>query len=319
MPKNAVIFEQVTKSFNHVTVVSKISCVIPTGSVYGLLGANGAGKTTMLRMLTDIIAPDKGEIRLFDNNTPGVAMASKIGYLPEERGLYLKMKIREILLFFGLLRGMNRHDAKRSIDYWIDRLNLGRYNDSQMQELSRGLQQKVQFITALIHSPDLVILDEPWTGLDAINVQLFHDIILSQKQAGKTILLSTHLLEQAEHLCDSVCIVSQGKKIVEGTLQQIIQGSASKDALVLSFVDFAIQQKACAIIESIDSTITVKKNNKSLEVFLPETIKHNVIITQLISNDIDVTKFESVTPTLRDVFMRSIENATTDNQFSEIS
>ena len=126
----------------------------------------------MLRMLTDIIAPDKGEIRLFDNNTPGVAMASKIGYLPEERGLYLKMKIREILLFFGLLRGMNRHDAKRSIDYWIDRLNLGRYNDSQMQELSRGLQQKVQFITALIHSPDLVILDEPWTGLDAINVQI---------------------------------------------------------------------------------------------------------------------------------------------------
>ena len=319
MSKNAVVFEQVTKSFNHVTVVSKISCVIPTGSVYGLLGANGAGKTTMLRMLTDIIAPDKGEIRLFDNNTPGVAMASKIGYLPEERGLYLKMKIREILLFFGLLRGMNRHDAKRSIDYWIDRLNLGRYNDSQMQELSRGLQQKVQFITALIHSPDLVILDEPWTGLDAINVQLFHDIILSQKQEGKTILLSTHLLEQAEHLCDSVCIVSQGKKIVEGTLQQIIQGSASKDALVLSFVDFAIQQKACAIIESIDSTITVKKNNKSLEVFLPETIKHNVIITQLISNDIDVTKFESVTPTLRDVFMRSIENATTDNQFSEIS
>src|SRR5678815_1229780 len=221
----AIDIRNVVKRYEDHVAVRDLSLQVPRGSVYGLLGPNGAGKTTTIRMILDIILPDAGSISIFGrpNTDPGIL--NNVGYLPEERGLYKKMQVRRLLRFLGELKGVTGRVADGRIDMWLDRLALrDRDKDwglSKVDELSRGMQQKVQFIGTLLHEPELVILDEPFSGLDPINAQALKDTVVDLKRQGKTIIFSTHLMDQAERLCDSVCIVARGEKVLDGPVTQV--------------------------------------------------------------------------------------------------
>src|SRR6266568_5007597 len=217
---DAVRLDAVTKRFNTLTAVEKLSFSIPECKVFGLLGPNGAGKTTTLRMLMRILLPDEGSIEVLgspaDDRTPDA-----IGYLPEERGLYPRMKIREVLVFLGALKGLPEAEANRRARQWLDRLELGEWVDKKINDLSKGMQQKVQFIAAVLHRPPILILDEPFTGLDPVNAALVKDIMLELRAQGSTIILSTHRMEQVEMMCDSICLINKGRNVLHGELREI--------------------------------------------------------------------------------------------------
>src|SRR6266571_4191817 len=217
---DAVRLEAVTKRFNTLTAVEKLSFSIPEGKVFGLLGPNGAGKTTTLRMLMRVLIPDEGSIEVLgtpaDDRTPDA-----IGYLPEERGLYPRMKIREVLVFLAALKGLTEAEADRGARQWLERLELGEWVNKKINDLSKGMQQKVQFIAAVLHRPPILILDEPFTGLDPVNASLIKDIMLELRNQGSTIILSTHRMEQVEMMCDSICLINKGRNVLDGELQAI--------------------------------------------------------------------------------------------------
>jgi ABC-2 type transport system ATP-binding protein len=221
----AIDIRHVSKRYAGHTAVTDFSLTIPTGTVYGLLGPNGAGKTTTIRMILDIIAPDTGSITVLGRPAGDPAISDRLGYLPEERGLYRKMQVRRVLRFLAALRGIAAPDADRRIDYWLERLELRTadrdWGSAQVDELSRGMQQKIQFIGALLHDPDLVILDEPFSGLDPVNAQALKDTILELRTLGKTVIFSTHIIENAESMCDAVCIIARGTKLLDGTIPEV--------------------------------------------------------------------------------------------------
>ncbi|MFN3305769.1 MAG: ABC transporter ATP-binding protein, partial [Candidatus Kapaibacteriota bacterium] len=199
-----VKLSNVTKSFKDVVAVDGVSFSIESGKIFGILGPNGAGKTTTIRMIAGIFLPDRGEIQVFEE-TDITKVQSKIGYLPEERGLYKKMKVIDQLIFFAELKGLPNTKARANALKWLSLLDAKDWVNKKVQELSKGMQQKIQFISVLMHDPDLLILDEPFSGFDPINVEVFKNVLLDLKSAGKTIVLSTHIMEQAEQLCDDVC------------------------------------------------------------------------------------------------------------------
>ncbi len=208
------------KTFGDFVAVDDVSLAVPAGTIFGLLGPNGAGKTTTIRMIMDILAPDAGEIRLFGRpRTRGDL--ERIGYLPEERGLYRKMTVADHLAFLGELRGLSRRDATARAGNWLERLDIADRAQRKVEELSKGLQQKVQIAGTLIHEPELVILDEPFSGLDPINQSLFKDLLAEYKRQGRTILFSTHVMEQAEKLCDAIGLISRGRVVLSGELAEI--------------------------------------------------------------------------------------------------
>jgi ABC-2 type transport system ATP-binding protein len=210
----------VRKSYAEFVAVDDISFTIPRGTVFGLLGPNGAGKTSTIRMMIGITAPDSGAINVFGRPFERKSL-EKIGYLPEERGLYKKMKILDQLVFLGELHGMRAEDARRKSIAWCERLEIAEKLDSKVEELSKGMQQKIQFIAALLHDPDFVIMDEPFYGLDPVNAGLLKDVLLDVKRQGKTILFSTHRMDQVEKLCDSICLIDRGKPVLQGPLKQV--------------------------------------------------------------------------------------------------
>src|SRR3954466_10616319 len=221
----AIDIRNVVKRYDGHVAVSELSLAVPRGSVYGLLGPNGAGKTTTIRMLLNIIVPDSGTITLLGTPHRTKGLTDRIGYLPEERGLYKKMQVRRVLRFLAELKGVPAREADRRIDEWLHRLDLK--NDekdwglAKVDELSRGMQQKVQFIGTLVHDPDLIILDEPFSGLDPVNAQALKDTIVDLKARGKTVIFSTHLMDNAERLCDSVCIIAHGDKVLDGAVADV--------------------------------------------------------------------------------------------------
>src|SRR6266436_9316758 len=217
--KPTLVLEHVTKSFGDFTAVSDLSLQVRPGRVFGLIGPNGAGKTTTIRMIVNITVPDSGRVELF-GQTMSTALQDRIGYLPEERGLYKRMKIGEQLRFFAELKNLDGREATRRIDLWLEKVKLSEWKDKKTMELSKGMQQKVQFIAAVLHDPELLILDEPFTGLDPINVELIEGLVLELKAAGKTIIFSTHGMEQAERICDDICLLNKSKKVLEGSLKK---------------------------------------------------------------------------------------------------
>jgi ABC-2 type transport system ATP-binding protein len=222
---HSVDIRAIAKRYEGHVAVRQLSLQVPKGSVYGLLGPNGAGKTTTIRMLLNIIAPDEGSILIdgVPNTQPGAL--DRVGYLPEERGLYRKMQVRRLLRFLAELKGIGRREADPRIDQWLERLDLKTeardWGAAKVDELSRGMQQKVQFIGTLLHDPDLVILDEPFSGLDPINAQALKDTVIDLKRRGKTVIFSTHLMDNAERMCDAVCIISRGEKVLDGPLGEV--------------------------------------------------------------------------------------------------
>ncbi|HVH67451.1 MAG TPA: ATP-binding cassette domain-containing protein [Gemmatimonadales bacterium] len=220
-PAPILVLDQVTKRFSGHTAVDGLSLSVPPGVIYGLLGPNGAGKTTTIRIVMDILQPDGGTVRLFGDRAGGRVHSARVGYLPEERGLYRKMRVFDVLVFLGEMKGVDRRRAGQRAREWLERLGLVEWRLRRIEELSKGMQQKVQFISTVLHDPDLVILDEPFSGLDPVNTQVLKDVVLDLRRRGKTIVFSTHIMEQAEKLCDQLSIIARGRKLVDGPLAEI--------------------------------------------------------------------------------------------------
>ncbi len=229
----AVALRAVTKRYESFTAVDSLSFEIPRGSVFGLLGPNGAGKTSSIRMMMGIILPDEGEIRLFDEPFRREHLG-RIGYLPEERGLYKKMKVLDHLVFLAQLKGLTEAESRKRAISWCERLGLAEWSGKKVDELSKGMQQKVQFIATLIHDPEFVIMDEPFSGLDPANSVQMKDILLELRKQGKTVLFSTHRMDQVERLCDSICLLNGGKAVLIGELKQV-KNSYGKNSVQVEY------------------------------------------------------------------------------------
>src|SRR5215467_1809290 len=217
---NAIELTDVTKAFGRFKAVDALSLRVPRGAMFGLLGPNGAGKTTTIRMIMNITAPDSGEIRILGQPMDR-RMQNRIGYLPEERGLYRKMRVIDHLYFLAAIKEVSREDARKRITDWLDKMELRPWLNKKVDELSKGMQQKIQFIATIVHDPEILILDEPFSGLDPINVALMKQYFQEFRDKGKTIIFSTHVLEQAEKLCDRICLMARSKKILEGSMQEL--------------------------------------------------------------------------------------------------
>ena len=317
MTSAALSVHAIVKRFGNHVAVDGISFEVPRGVVYGILGPNGAGKSTTLRMINDIIAPDAGKISILDGLAPGGAAAAHIGYLPEERGLYPKMRVTDMIAFMGELRGLAVPEAKRRAASWLDRLGLAQWAKNKVQDLSKGMQQKVQFAACAIHEPELLILDEPWSGLDPINADVLRDVVEEQKQAGRTILFSTHGMEQAEKICDELCIIARGKIVLEGALADI-KRAAQKDGLVaISFADDQARAKAAPILDDA-LLVSVKRPPRQGEIAdheleLASGATPDALLRALVRADVGVRRFEVVVPTLHQIFVDrvGVENAIT--------
>lgn len=276
--------------------VDDISFSIPEGSIFGLLGPNGAGKTTLLRMITGILYPDSGNI-LFENKKFNPADdIPKIGYMPEERGLYKKMKIGEQALYLAMLKGLSRKEAMKKIKEWFVKFEMQSWWNKKVDDLSKGMSQKLQFVTTVLHEPKLLILDEPFSGLDPVNSNLIKDEIFKLAQNGTTIIFSTHRMEQVEEICDKIVLVNKGKKILDGSLKQI-KDDFKEHLFKIGFdtLPEAIESNAFEIIGSKENAFTVKiiDGNKPADV-LQEFLNHKA----------DIISFNEVLPSLNEIFIK---------------
>lgn len=290
-----LILEHVTKRYGEFTAVNDLSLKVWPGRVFGLIGPNGAGKTTTIRMIVNIIIPDTGSVEMFGQQLTS-ALQDRIGYLPEERGLYKKMKVGEQLRFFAELKSLRGHEADERIDGWLRKLQLSDWKDKRAKELSKGMQQKVQFITAVIHNPDLIILDEPFSGLDPVNVDLMKETILEQKAAGKTIILSTHQMEIAEKLCDDICMINRAHKVLDGRLREI-KRSFSRNALALQF------EGGNGLLNDPELVANIRRHGDDWEVLLMPGASPQTLLRRLVDAGVTVTKFVLVEPSLHDIFI----------------
>jgi ABC-2 type transport system ATP-binding protein len=303
----AIRVAAVTKRYGNHVAVDRISFEVPRGVVYGVLGPNGAGKSTTLRMINDIIRPDEGVLQLLGGLAPGGDAAPRIGYLPEERGLYPKMRVIDMLAFMGELRGLTGADARRRSLAWLDRLGLGQWQSNRVQDLSKGMQQKVQFAATVLHEPELVILDEPWSGLDPINAEVLRDVVTEQKAAGRTVLFSTHQMEQAEKICDEVCIIARGKKVLDGRLLEIKRAAASEGMIALGFASEAARKAATAVLA--DRAVVASQrpprpgDTADVEVEMAAGVEPQRLLLALLAAGAAVRRFEVVTPTLHQIFV----------------
>lgn len=296
-----LIVDHVTKNFGDFTAVNDLSLQVRAGRVFGLIGPNGAGKTTTIRMIVNITIPDAGRIELF-GQPMNVSLQDRIGYLPEERGLYRKMKVGEQLRFFAELKDLRGKEADVRINSWLQKLQLSDWKNKRAKDLSKGMQQKVQFITAVIHDPDLLILDEPFSGLDPVNVELMKQTILEKKAEGKTIILSTHQMEIAERLCDDVCMINHAQKVLDGRLRDI-RRSFSRNAVALQV------EGADGVLEDPQLVANVRQNGDDTEVLLAPGASAQSLLKRLVENGAVVNKFELVEPSLHDIFIEKVREA----------
>ncbi|HET7503388.1 MAG TPA: ATP-binding cassette domain-containing protein [Kofleriaceae bacterium] len=303
----ALTVRGLVKVFGNHVAVDDISFEVPRGVVYGILGPNGAGKSTTLRMINDIFAPDAGEIVVLDGLRPGAEAARKIGYLPEERGLYPKMKVADMIELIGELRGLGRAEARRRAHAWLERLGLAQWAKNRVQDLSKGMQQKVQFATALIHEPELVILDEPWSGLDPINAEVLREVVDEIRAAGRTVLFSTHQMEQAEKIVDGVCIIARGKKVLDGKLKDIKQREAQGGLIALGFGDPGSRDRAEPVLADRAVVADLRPpragDTADCEVRLASGVSSQQLLAALVTTGASVRRFEIVTPTLHQIFV----------------
>jgi ABC-2 type transport system ATP-binding protein len=296
--KPTLVLDHIAKSFGEFKAVSDLSLQVRPGRVFGLIGPNGAGKTTTIRMIVNITVPDSGRIELF-GQPMSTAMQDRIGYLPEERGLYKRMKIGEQLRFFAELKDLRGAEADKRIDVWLKKLDLSSWKEKRTKELSKGMQQKVQFITAVIHDPDLLILDEPFSGLDPVNVELMKETILEQKAAGKTIILSTHQMEIAEQLCDDVCMINKSHKVLDGKLREI-RRSFSRNAVALQF------EGGDGVLDDPSLVASTHQTGDDTEVLLVPGASPQQLLKRLVETGATVTRFELVEPSLHDIFIEKV-------------
>src|SRR5215211_2248515 len=293
-----VKLDQVSKSFGDFTAVKELSLAVRAGRVFGLLGPNGAGKTTTIRMIVNITAPDSGSIELFGRKIDA-ELQNRIGYLPEERGLYRRMKVVDQLRFFAELKNVRRHDIEPRIDEWLRRVKLPEWKNRRSMELSKGMQQKIQFITAVLHDPDLLILDEPFSGLDPINVELLKEIVLDLKRSGKTIIFSTHQMEVAEKICDDICLLNRSQKIVEGSLREI-KSSFGRNSVAVRC------EGGDGVLDDPALVSKLVRHADEAQALLAAGADAQILLKRLIDSGAVIGKFEMVEPSLNDIFITKV-------------
>jgi ABC-2 type transport system ATP-binding protein len=302
---NAILLEDVCKSFGDVHAVNNLSVNVPAGSIYGFLGPNGAGKTTTIRMIMNIIRPDSGRVDIFGDESIERAK-TRIGYMPEERGLYRKMKVAKVLSFFGAIKGVAAKELAHRVPQWLQRMELADWADKKVEELSRGMHQKLQFAVTVINEPDLVILDEPFSGLDPVNQDLLRDIILQMRNAGKTIVFSTHVMHEAEQLCDFILLINRGKPVLDGRLDEIRSGYRSHAVAVelegdTSFIKTLPTVRA---VESQGRPFDCDQGGR-MEISLEAAADPQDLLKELVGR-VKVKAFEVKTPSLHEIFVRLV-------------
>jgi len=302
---NAISVSGVSKSYGDFRAVDDLSLEVKQGAIFGLLGPNGAGKTTTIRMIVNITMPDTGEIRILGEKV-NAKLQERIGYLPEDRGLYKKMKVGEQLAFFAELKGVAQETIAKQIDQWLDRIEMSAWKNKKWEELSKGMQQKVQFVSTILHSPDIVILDEPFSGLDPINVGLMKEIVYELKRHNKTIIFSTHLMEQAEELCDEICLINRGRKLLEGPVREVKRSFGWRYLAIDGDHVESLLENGMQVKEII-------KRRDYMEVALNNGSDPQELLKQLLANGATITKFELVAPSLNDIFIESVKNSIADD------
>ena len=290
--------ENITKRFGDFTAVEDLSFDVRAGRVFGFLGPNGAGKTTTIRMIVGITAPDEGHIELFGERM-SPHLQDRIGYLPEERGLYKKMKIVDQLRYFSALKDVPRAVADKRIDHWLDRMDLTEWKNKKTTDLSKGMQQKIQFISTVLHDPDLLILDEPFSGLDPINVEFMIDVMAEFKAREKTIIFSTHLMETAERLCNDILLINKSRKVVSGSLREV-KASYGKNLIALRAAGGE------AVLADRSIVAKVEEHSDEIEIELADGVDAQVLLKTLMDSGATITKFEQVEPSLNDIFIQQI-------------
>jgi len=305
---HAVELRSIVKRYEGHVAVRSLSLEVPKGTVYGLLGPNGAGKTTTIRMLLNIIAPDEGTVLI--NGVPSTAkgVLDRVGYLPEERGLYKKMQVRRLLRFLAELKGIGGKEADARIDQWLERLDLKTaakdWGLAKVDELSRGMQQKVQFIGTLLHDPDLVILDEPFSGLDPINAQGLKDTVVDLKRRGKTVIFSTHLMDNAERMCDAVCIIARGEKVLDGAVSAVkAEHGAGHLALQLAG---ASTPAIDAVLADASLVARVDDSSRFFEIELAPGGDGQQLLRRLVEAGASIDRFERISPSLHQIFLQKV-------------
>jgi ABC-2 type transport system ATP-binding protein len=282
--------------------VEDLSFDVPSGTVCGLLGPNGAGKTTTIRMILDIVGPDAGTVEILGRR-PDPEVRRRIGYLPEERGLYPRMRVAEHLAFFGEIKGMRHADAMREARAWLQRLELGDRADDRVDTLSKGMQQKVQFIGTILHGPEILILDEPFSGLDPINTDLLRRIVVERKREGATVLFSTHLIEDAERFCDRVVMIAGARKVLDGRVADV-KAEAGRRDLVLSYEGDASFLDTPAVASATD-------HGRRVEIRLAEGGDPQEILRRAVRDGVRIDHFELAEPSLREIFLERAGRRTT--------
>lgn len=292
--------DNIRKAYDGKVAVDSLSLSVPKGAIYGILGPNGAGKTTTIRMIMDIIAPDSGNILVEGRKADG-NFKNRVGYLPEERGLFKKMTLLEVITFLAQVKGWDRARINQAIDPWLEKMSLSEYKLRKVEELSKGMQQKLQFITTLIHQPELIILDELFSGLDPLNIELIKGILLDEKRRGTTILFSTHVMEQAEKLCDFICLINQGEKVLDGSLADV-KAKFGKNSIQIEMAGDG------SFIREMVGVESVSEFNNYFELKLAHNVDSHEILKQ-IADRVNIRRFEMMSPSLYGIF---IEVARTD-------
>ncbi len=300
---NVVSVERVTKRFAGHTAVDELTMAVPAGGIFGLLGPNGAGKSTTIRMIMNIITPDDGRIAVLGGASTSRDLSERIGFLPEERGLYKKMKVLDQLTFLGETKGIRRPLARNKAGGWLDRLGLSDWKAKKVEDLSKGMQQKVQFIGALLHDPELLILDEPFSGLDPVNSQVMKDVVVESARQGRTVLFSTHIMEQAEKMCDRIVIISRGKSVVDGSLSEVKRQFGGRH-IALAFT--RNKDRAATVLADRALIKKVDDYGASAEVELAESGDADRLLRSLVGADVGLSRFEVVEPSLQAIFIAKV-------------
>lgn len=309
MHMNILEVRHLKKYFTTQKAVDDISFSLERGSIFGLLGPNGAGKTTLIRMITGIFYPDEGEILLNGHKFNPVEDVGYIGYMPEERGLYKKMKIGEQAVYLAMLKGLSRKEATERAKEWFVKLDMQTWWNKKIEDLSKGMGQKLQFVTTVLHEPELIILDEPFSGLDPVNANLIKDVIFELSQKGSSIIFSTHRMEQVEEICDHIILVNNGKKILDGTIHNIKQ--EYKENL------FRLEAASYENI-SHPSFEVIRKEKSSIVIRINEGFSTNDVLSHFIGSGVQILGFHEILPSLNEIFIKKVEGTPLARQFQNV-
>lgn len=295
----ALELKNISKRYGNYQALDNISFEVPKGSIFGILGPNGAGKTTMLRIITGIFLQDSGEVRLNGVEANGLSNSASIGYMPEERGLYKKMKVEEQAIYLAQLKGMAYSEAKEKVNNWFQRLGMEDWKNKKMEELSKGMGQKLQFVCTVVHNPSLIILDEPFTGLDPLNADLIKDEIFNLAKQGSTILFSTHRMEQVDEICNQIVLINKGKIILNSNVKEAQKSYQNNQ--------FVVETEEMEAFQDSELFQIIKKENQQVTLKVSEGKSMNEILSYIVSKNIQIQSIRENLPSLHEIFIQRVK------------